>query len=68
MRIQTKLLKNHIKLLIKPYKILSVIFGSNGSVEKSGRGKRIQIQWIQMKSEKEKGFAKTARYVQAKDF
>jgi len=40
MRIQTKLLKNYIKLLIKPYKTLSVIFGSNGSVEKSGRRKR----------------------------
>ena len=67
MRIQTKLLKNHVKLLIKPYKTLSVIFGSNGSVEKSRRGKKIWIQWIQMKSEKEKGFVKTARYVQAKE-
>ena len=34
MIIQTKLLKNHVKLLIKPYKTLSEIFGSNGSVEK----------------------------------
>ena len=63
MRIQTKLLKNYVKLLIKPYKTLSVIFGSNGSVEKSERGKRIWIQWIQMKLEKEKGFVKTVRYV-----
>jgi len=37
MGIQTKTSENHIKLLIKPYKTLSVIFGSNGSVEKSGR-------------------------------
>ena len=63
MKIQTKLLKNYVKLLIKPYKTSSLIFGSNGSVEKSGRGKRIWIQQIQMKSEKEKKFAKTARYV-----
>ena len=41
MRIQTKLLKNHVKLLIKLYKISSVIFDSNGSVEKGGRVKRI---------------------------
>jgi len=63
MGIQTKTSENHIKLLIKPYKTLSVIFGSNGSVEKSGRGKKIWIQWIWMKSEKEKEFAKTTRYV-----
>ena len=32
MRIQTKLLKNYVKLLIKPYKTSSVIFGLNDSI------------------------------------
>jgi len=41
MRIQIKLLKNHVKLLIKLYKTSSVIFGSSSSIEKSRREKNL---------------------------